>query len=47
MPLCRRLSLLLALAPMVLLSLVTAVLAQRVIATEGSEQAVVAVTAPS
>ena len=46
MPLCRRLSLLLALAPMVLLSLVTAVLAQRVIATEGSEQAVVELPTP-
>ena len=46
MPLCRRLSLLLALALMVLLSLVTAVLAQRVIATESSEQPVVAVTVP-
>lgn len=46
MPLRRRLSLLLALAPMILLSLVTAVLAQRVIATESSEQVVVELTAP-
>lgn len=46
MPLRRRLSLLLALAPVILLSVVTAVLAQRVVATESSEQILVELTAP-
>jgi hypothetical protein len=46
MPFHRRLSLLLALAPMVLLSLVTAVLAQRVIATETSKQVVKELISP-
>ncbi|MGD9512124.1 MAG: hypothetical protein AB7I59_01095 [Geminicoccaceae bacterium] len=46
MPLRRRCSLVLALAPVILLSLVTAVLAQRVVATESDEQVVVELTAP-
>ena len=40
MPLRRRLSLVLALAPMILLSLVTAVLAQRLVAAGSDEQVV-------
>lgn len=46
MPLRRRVSLLLALAPVLLLSLITAVLAQRVVSAESVEQAVVELTAP-
>lgn len=46
MPLRRRLSLLLALAPVILLSLVAAVLAQRVVATASEERVVVELTAP-
>jgi hypothetical protein len=44
MPLRRRLSLLLALAPVILLSLVTAVLAQRVVATASEQRVVVEIT---
>jgi hypothetical protein len=46
MPLRRRPLLLLALAPMLLLSLVTAVLAQHVVSTKSSERVVVEVVSP-
>jgi hypothetical protein len=46
MPLRRRLSLLLMLAPVLLLCLITAVLAQRVVSAESDERVLVELAAP-